>query len=145
MGKPGQTKAILKQEILARLAFECPSCDPGHMTSAQCRIRTIICYVSVAEVVGPKYRGTAGVATDIFWAVGYMTLGGLAYLIRDWVILQVVLSAALSFQILYFWLVDAYIYILRRATAVAALLLTLELVLMHILKSRICVGQVEQF
>ncbi len=66
----------------------------------------LLCFTyTVAELVGKEYRGSANIAADIFWAVGYITLAGLAYLIRNWVILQVVLASSLVFQFAYQWYV----------------------------------------
>lgn len=45
------------------------------------------------EILAPSWRGLAGNLFCLPFALGYMVLPGVAYLIRDWKILQLVLSA----------------------------------------------------
>ncbi|XP_072037058.1 organic cation transporter protein-like [Amphiura filiformis] len=50
-------------------------------------------FVLVTEFVGPSKRMYAGMATQFMFSIGYMLLTPLAYYIRDWWILQLVISA----------------------------------------------------
>ena len=48
---------------------------------------TRVIFVSALELVGPTYRTFTTVMTCIFYTIGILLLSGVAYLIRDWVIL----------------------------------------------------------
>ena len=50
-------------------------------------------YVFTTEFVGPKHRGMAGTLTWMFFSMSLMVLCGLAYGIREWRTLSVVVSA----------------------------------------------------
>eukprot|EP00803_Ostreobium_quekettii_P011674 evm.model.scf_4426.2 EVM.evm.TU.scf_4426.2 scf_4426:2832-6676(-) len=55
-------------------------------------------FVLMTELVGPSWRGKAGIATQLFFPVGECTLAALAYLIHQWRELTFVSSAiTLSF------------------------------------------------
>ncbi|XP_041465548.1 solute carrier family 22 member 21-like [Lytechinus variegatus] len=49
-------------------------------------------YVMVTEMFTPSKRGPAGILLTIFWASGIMSLPGLAFLLKDWVYLQLAIS-----------------------------------------------------
>ncbi|XP_030833206.1 organic cation transporter protein [Strongylocentrotus purpuratus] len=49
-------------------------------------------YVMVTEMFTPSKRGPAGILLTVFWASGIMSLPGLAYLLKDWVYLQLAIS-----------------------------------------------------
>ncbi|XP_042890618.1 organic cation transporter protein-like isoform X2 [Penaeus japonicus] len=49
-------------------------------------------YILAMEVCEPKMRSFVGVLTALPWAAGTMAWGGVAYLIRDWRTLQLVVS-----------------------------------------------------
>ncbi|KAM4633782.1 solute carrier family 22 member 6-A [Polymixia lowei] len=55
------------------------------------------------EWTGSKHRMLAGVITDCFFGLGYITLAGAAYLIRDWRKLQLAISAPGFLFIFYIW------------------------------------------
>ena len=44
------------------------------------------------ELVGPNWRRFAGNATNIFWSTGLFIEAALAYGLRDWNYLQIVIS-----------------------------------------------------
>jgi len=50
-------------------------------------------YVRAAvELVGVTWRGHLATAINYFWTLGYMLLAVIAYGIRDWAYLQLVIS-----------------------------------------------------
>ena len=51
-----------------------------------------ISYILVIELISPEWRGMAGNAFGIPYAVGYSSLAGVAYYVRDWRNLQLVLT-----------------------------------------------------
>lgn len=53
-------------------------------------------FVLGMELVGPSKRMFVGIVVEVFWAIGVMILGGIAYFVRDWANLQM----ACSFPIL---------------------------------------------
>ncbi|KAJ7391892.1 hypothetical protein OS493_016188 [Desmophyllum pertusum] len=62
----------------------------------------ITLYVLTTEFVGPKHRSFAGTLVWIFYTSSLMVLSGLAYGIREWRTLSIVLSAP-AFPLLIFW------------------------------------------
>ncbi|PRD36339.1 UNVERIFIED_CONTAM: hypothetical protein NCL1_08989 [Trichonephila clavipes] len=48
--------------------------------------------LKVMETVGPKHRAETGVAIHVGWSIGFVTLAGLAWLVRNWFWFQLVLS-----------------------------------------------------
>ena len=62
----------------------------------------ITLYVLTTEFVGPKHRSFAGTMVWIFYTSSLMLLSGLAYGIRDWRTLSVVISAP-AFPLVIFW------------------------------------------
>ncbi|CAJ1077649.1 solute carrier family 22 member 6-B [Xyrichtys novacula] len=60
-------------------------------------------FVLGTEWTGPKERLLAGIITDYAFGCGYIMLAGLAYLIRDWRKLQLVISAPGFLLIFYIW------------------------------------------
>ena len=55
------------------------------------------------ELVGPSWRVFTGTVIMVFWALAYMMLAGIAYLIRDRFTLQLVTSVPLVVLLVYFW------------------------------------------
>lgn len=65
-------------------------------------------FVLIMETCATKYRAAAGTLFVIPWALGYMAVPGIAYLVRTWKLLQVAYSIPALFAILYFvWLPES--------------------------------------
>ncbi|XP_034756870.1 organic cation transporter protein isoform X2 [Etheostoma cragini] len=60
-------------------------------------------FVLGTEWTGSKQRMLAGIITDYSFGVGYISLAGVAYLIRDWRKLQLAISAPGFLFIFYIW------------------------------------------
>ena len=54
----------------------------------------------VSEIVGRSYRVLAATVIQLYWAVAYMTLACIAYLLRDRFTLQISISAPLALLLL---------------------------------------------
>ncbi|XP_072021112.1 organic cation transporter protein-like isoform X2 [Amphiura filiformis] len=65
-------------------------------------IASLVAYIVFTEIVGPSKRPMAGNVIWLFFAVGYMLIAILAYFIREWRHLQLVISVPL---VLFFLLV----------------------------------------
>jgi len=68
-----------------------------------------VCFASeVLEIVGPEYREVIGVSVQLGWAAGYLSLPGVAYVLRDFRRL-LLCCAALQFAqlVLYFALSES--------------------------------------
>ena len=59
--------------------------------------------LSVLEIVGPSARELASYLFQISWALSYMTLCGVAYVIRDRFYLQLATSVPLLVLLGFFW------------------------------------------
>ena len=59
-------------------------------------------YVLTTEFVGPKQRGFAGTLVWVFFSLSLMVLAGLAYGIRAWRTLSIVVSAP-ALPLVFFW------------------------------------------
>lgn len=71
--------------------------------------------LSAIEVLSPSWRGLAGNLFCLPFAVGYMILPGVAYLIRDWKILQLVLSSpSLILFVTWYFLPESPRWLLRK-------------------------------
>ena len=55
------------------------------------------------EIVGPSWRVFAGIVIEYFWAGGSMLIAGVAYGVRDWFTLQLVLSVPMAIFITSIW------------------------------------------
>ncbi|GFT50785.1 solute carrier family 22 member 3 [Nephila pilipes] len=53
---------------------------------------TTIGYVLIMEIVGLKHQTTIGIAIQVGWAIGFVSLVGIAWLFRNWFWLQLVIS-----------------------------------------------------
>ncbi|CAG5132593.1 unnamed protein product, partial [Candidula unifasciata] len=62
-------------------------------------------FVLGMELVGPSKRMFVGILVNIFWSLGVMFLGGIAYFIRDWNYLQMALSFPSLLLFTYWWLI----------------------------------------
>ncbi|EDO46087.1 predicted protein [Nematostella vectensis] len=80
-------------KIYATLRFLTGFCIGGEILSA---------FVLATELVGPSYRGFAGIMAQCFFTLGLLILPMVAYLIQDWRTLSVVLSLPASVFILFF-------------------------------------------
>ncbi|XP_070567476.1 organic cation transporter protein-like [Ptychodera flava] len=65
----------------------------------------LIAFVIGTEMVGPSKRVIAGVVIEYFFSFGYMLLSLLAYFIRYWWILQLVMSVPCAAFMVYFWII----------------------------------------
>ena len=57
------------------------------------------------EPIGIAKRSFPGLATQIFFAIGYMLMAGVAYAIRDFVWTNFVMSILPIVMVSYYWLV----------------------------------------
>ncbi|KAH9507258.1 hypothetical protein Btru_056737 [Bulinus truncatus] len=62
-------------------------------------------FVLGMELVGPSKRMVVGIVVEVFWAVGVLILGVIAYFIRQWEILQMVVSFPILLFFSYWWLI----------------------------------------
>ncbi|CAC5415437.1 SLC22A4_5 [Mytilus coruscus] len=62
-------------------------------------------FVLGMELVGPSKRVWAGIVICYFFAAGMVVLAGVAYLIRDWVYLEIAISIPSVFFLFYWWLI----------------------------------------
>lgn len=62
-----------------------------------------ITFFAGMEIVGPSWRVFTGLMVMEAWAVGFVILAGIAYGIRDWFVLQLVITAPISILSIYFW------------------------------------------
>ncbi|XP_067097482.1 solute carrier family 22 member 2-like isoform X2 [Osmerus mordax] len=60
-------------------------------------------YVLITEIVGVEYRRTVGVIYQMFFSVGILILPLLAYYIKDWRWLQVVITVPYIVFLAYYW------------------------------------------
>lgn len=56
-------------------------------------------------MVGPRKREMSGIVLNYFYAVGEAAVGILAWLCRDWVILQLLVSVPPLLFVAYYWMV----------------------------------------
>ena len=62
----------------------------------------LVQFVLITELVGVQHRHSAGIISFFAWATSLMTIPLFAYFIRDWKLLNTVLSA-LGLPSLFFW------------------------------------------
>lgn len=60
-------------------------------------------FVLGMELVGPSKRMFVGIVVEVFWALGVMILGAIAYCIRDWNYLQMAVSFPILLLLGYWW------------------------------------------
>ncbi|KAH9494644.1 hypothetical protein Btru_020376 [Bulinus truncatus] len=63
----------------------------------------IIAITLSTEIVGLKYRVPVGIIVQSFHSIGFVTLSGIAYLIREWRFLEMAITFPVVFTILYWW------------------------------------------
>ncbi|KAJ2950643.1 hypothetical protein O0L34_g8899 [Tuta absoluta] len=63
-------------------------------------------YIFATELVGPKYRMAVGVTCSSMFALGQVTLGGIAWLIPNWKHMTLVLFALCFVFISYYWVLS---------------------------------------
>ncbi|XP_063241777.1 organic cation transporter protein [Bacillus rossius redtenbacheri] len=64
-----------------------------------------LAFIIGVELVGKNKREMSGIVLNYFYAVGEAMVGLVAWMARDWVVLQLVLSAPPLLFVLYFWFV----------------------------------------
>lgn len=57
-------------------------------------------------MVGSKKREMSGIVLNYFYALGEALVGVLAWLFRDWITLQYLVSAPPILFVVYYWYVD---------------------------------------
>ncbi|XP_055954393.1 organic cation transporter protein [Patella vulgata] len=63
----------------------------------------LVAFTLSTELVGPKYRLFVGIMNQMFYSVGYMTLSGMAYLLRDWRYLELAITLPVVLFATYWW------------------------------------------
>ncbi|GBM57804.1 Organic cation transporter protein [Araneus ventricosus] len=61
-------------------------------------------FVLLMEIVGPKYRSMYGMGSHFGWDLGYLVLPGLAWLLRDWFKIQIVITLPCVLLLSSWWL-----------------------------------------
>ncbi|XP_063403882.1 organic cation transporter protein-like [Mytilus trossulus] len=64
----------------------------------------LVIFIMGTELVGPSYRMFAGFVIHAFYAIGYMTLAGLAYGIGNWRYIELVITIPVVLFVPYIWL-----------------------------------------
>ncbi|KAK6187134.1 hypothetical protein SNE40_005223 [Patella caerulea] len=63
----------------------------------------LVAFTLSTELVGPEYRLFVGFMIQMFYSVGYMTLSGMAYLLRDWRYLELAITLPVVLFASYWW------------------------------------------
>ncbi|XP_055954391.1 organic cation/carnitine transporter 2-like [Patella vulgata] len=63
----------------------------------------LVAFTLSTELVGPKYRLFVGIMILMFYSVGYMTLSGMAYVLRDWRYLELAITLPVLLFAAYWW------------------------------------------
>ena len=66
-------------------------------------IINILLLIAGTELVGPSKRAFAGIAIRIFYSIGMMLLAILAWLLREWPHIELVISVPPIIFLVYFW------------------------------------------
>lgn len=64
-----------------------------------------VSFVILLEMVSPKFRSTVGVAINFGWCLAFISLPGVAWIIRDWFWMQLALTIPKLLFVSVFWLV----------------------------------------
>ncbi|CAG5130923.1 unnamed protein product [Candidula unifasciata] len=63
----------------------------------------LVSYTLSTELVGPNYRTLAGFVIQGFYSIGFMSLAGIAYFVRDWRYLEMAITAPTLLFGIYWW------------------------------------------
>ncbi|KAG8185669.1 hypothetical protein JTE90_008939 [Oedothorax gibbosus] len=63
-----------------------------------------ISFVLMMEVIGPAQRSLYGVAFNFGWCIGFVSLPGIAYVLRDWFWIQITLTAPCFVLLVAWWM-----------------------------------------
>ncbi|GFO06262.1 organic cation transporter protein [Plakobranchus ocellatus] len=63
----------------------------------------LVAYTLATEMVGPRYRVIAGFVSQSFYSIGFMTLAGIAFLIREWRYLEIAITLPVILFGVYWW------------------------------------------
>ncbi|XP_067675805.1 organic cation transporter protein-like [Haliotis asinina] len=63
------------------------------------------CFVIGMEFVGPSKRVWAGIISSFFFTSGYLFLTGVAFFIRDWHTLELVMATPVAVFLIYWWII----------------------------------------
>ncbi|GFR15254.1 organic cation transporter protein, partial [Trichonephila clavata] len=63
-----------------------------------------VSFVLLMEIVGPNERSIYGIAMNFGWCIGFVSLPGIAWLLRDWFWIQVALTAPCIILLVTWWL-----------------------------------------
>ncbi|KAF8778714.1 Organic cation transporter protein like [Argiope bruennichi] len=67
-----------------------------------------VSFVLLMELLGPSERSIYGVAINFGWCIGFVSLPGIAWLLRDWFWIQVALTAPCVILLTSWWAVDDF-------------------------------------
>ncbi|CAL1533640.1 unnamed protein product [Lymnaea stagnalis] len=68
----------------------------------------LVAYTLATELVGPKYRVVAGFVSQGFYSIGFMSLAGIAYFIREWRYLEIAITLpVILFSLYWFFLPES--------------------------------------
>ena len=90
----------------------------------------VVGFVYMAEFVGPKVRSYVGAQYHSFFAVGYMLLSYIAYLERDYHVMQVYISLFAIPYFIFYWLIPTsprWLYTKKRNSEAREILMKFSL------------------
>ncbi|XP_077988630.1 organic cation transporter protein-like [Glandiceps talaboti] len=111
--KIGRMKALIIATVLMIVSGTACAFSPNIIVYCICRIGVgcaemgmfLAAYVLGTELVGPSKRLYAGIVIDFFFSFGYILMSGLAYFIRYWWILQLVMTLPSVLFLSYWWII----------------------------------------
>lgn len=109
----GRKKALMAMVALMAASSIAVSWSPSFVVYIILRFITgftisglfLVIFVLGMELVGPKKRMFVGIVVEMFWSVGVMMLGGIAYFVRDWDKLQMIVSFPVLLLLAYWWVI----------------------------------------